>query len=234
MSSNNLQVVSTSGPTGQATTNVSPSVFMYPDTTLQTFSGTQSMIMSTGITKISAALVKAQRNTTTALKDAKNPYFKSSYADLNSVIDAVQPALNDQGIAILQPIVQANGKNYVRTLLMHESGEYLGSDNEIVTKPNGTAQDLGSGISYARRYGLQSLLSVKTAEDDDGNRASAKTVTKPVPQETAVQSTGVQEVNGAVPPTAPPTEATKPPSSFNKRAKEAPAPKASPESNGWD
>lgn len=120
---------------------------------------------------IAAALVKAQMEMGNAKKEAENPFFKKKYADLNSIREACIPALNKHGIAVLQPIVHVDGKNFVKTLLLHDSGEMIEGLTEIIyAKPN-DAQAQGSGISYARRYGLQSLCNVG-AEDDDGNHAS--------------------------------------------------------------
>jgi len=120
---------------------------------------------------IAAALVKAQMEMDTATKGAKNPFFKSSYADLNAIREACIPALNKNGIAVLQPIVHIDGKNFVKTLLIHESGEQLEGITEIIYSKVNDAQAQGSGITYARRYGLQSLCNVG-AEDDDGAKAS--------------------------------------------------------------
>lgn len=136
------------------------------------------MLKSESITKVSAALLKAQSVMTAALKDSKNPFFKSSYADLNSVLDASRPALNENGISVVQSTSSRMNEQGVRiqvleTILLHESGEYIGSETDIVVKPNGNAQDYGSAISYARRYGLQALVALK-GEDDDGNKASGK------------------------------------------------------------
>ena len=116
------------------------------------------------LTKIAPALVKAQSEMSNAVKDAKNPFFKSSYADLHSVREACIPALNKNGITVLQPTVYENGKPFVQTLLLHESGEYISSLTEIKSH--------GSGVTYARRYGLQSMCNIGS-EDDDGNAASA-------------------------------------------------------------
>ncbi len=127
------------------------------------------MFKSDSINKISAALLKAQKEMGLALKDSKNPFFKSKYADLNSIREAVTPALHANGITLLQPV---NGDN-VETLLLHESGEYLGSVIKIVSKEEHNAQAYGSAISYARRYGLSSMLSVGT-EDDDGETAMVR------------------------------------------------------------
>lgn len=121
---------------------------------------------------IAAALVKAQMEMDTATKGAKNPFFKSAYADLNSIREACMPALNKHGIVVLQPTVHIDGKNFVKTVLLHESGETIEGLTEIIYSKVNDAQAQGSGITYARRYGLQSLCNVG-AEDDDGNKASA-------------------------------------------------------------
>ena len=127
---------------------------------------------------IAKALVLAQSEMSNPIKQASNPFFKSKYSDLNAVREAILPILNKHNISVLQPICQIEGKNYVKTLLLHESGETLESNTEIIFNKLNDAQAQGSGISYARRYGLQSFLCVG-ADDDDGNKASAVS-TKPV------------------------------------------------------
>ena len=126
--------------------------------------------METNIKQISTALVKAQSEMSNAKKGSSNPFFKSKYADLNSIREASIPVLNAHGISVLQPIVHIDGKNFVKTILLHESGESLDSHTEIVYSKSNDAQAQGSGISYARRYGLQSFLCIG-ADDDDGNTA---------------------------------------------------------------
>jgi hypothetical protein len=126
---------------------------------------------------ISKALLEAQKEMGNAIKDSSNPFFKSKYADLNSIREACMPVLNKHGIVVLQPIVHIEGKNFVKTVLLHESGEQLDSLIEIIySKPN-DAQAQGSGITYARRYGLQSFVNVG-ADDDDGNKASTSAPVK--------------------------------------------------------
>jgi hypothetical protein len=125
------------------------------------------MKTSAEITKITADFLKAQKKITVAVKNATNPYFKSKYADLTSVIDACKKELNDNNIVVLQPI---NGME-VETILVHTSGEWFSSSTPIVSKVQNDPQALGSAISYARRYGLQSLVLIP-AEDDDGNLAT--------------------------------------------------------------
>jgi hypothetical protein len=130
-------------------------------------------LMSENISNISAALLKAQRVMGNATKDSKNPFFKSKYADLNAVREAVLPPLNENGISVIQPTIFHEGKKFVQTMFLHESGEYISGLTEILASKETDAQAQGSGISYARRYGLQSLANIG-AEDDDGQAAVGK------------------------------------------------------------
>lgn len=139
------------------------------------------MKKSETITKIASALNKAQGEMSNAIKDANNPFFKSKYADLNAIREACMPALNKNGITLLQPTVNIDGRNYVETILLHDSGEWLSSETEILFSKQNDAQAQGSGITYARRYGMQSFVNIG-ADDDDGNGAS-KPVAEVKPKE---------------------------------------------------
>ena len=84
------------------------------------------MKTSESLSKIIAALLAAQKQITFASKDAKNPAFRSTYADLPAVIDAIKPALNEQGIAFVQTLSPSEpGFLAITTRLMHESGEWV-------------------------------------------------------------------------------------------------------------
>jgi hypothetical protein len=120
--------------------------------------------------EIATALVKAQLEMVAPKKGSVNPFFKNKYADLNDVLSAVVPALNNNGIVLLQPLVNIDSKNYVKTVLMHESGETFESLAEIFCNKQNDAQAYGSGISYARRYSLSSICGIGSA-DDDGQKA---------------------------------------------------------------
>jgi len=136
------------------------------------------MKTSESIIKVAAAFLAAQKEMGNAKKDSSNPFFKSKYADLNAVREAVIPALNQHGISVIQPHVINEGRNYVETILLHESGEFISGLTEIVFADKGNAQAQGSGITYARRYGLQSICNIG-AEDDDGNEAAKNPTEKP-------------------------------------------------------
>lgn len=145
------------------------------------------MQTSQSITKIASAFLKAQAEMGAAKKGESNPFFRSKYADLSSVLEACKNCLNDNGISILQPHVTdintINGElvHYVETVLVHESGEFFSSRTKIEVSKKNDPQALGSAITYARRYGLMSMVSLP-AEDDDGEGAMgrfSKTENKP-------------------------------------------------------
>jgi hypothetical protein len=132
------------------------------------------MKTSESIKNIAVALLASQKLMGGAKKGASNPYFKSKYADLGSVLEACKELLNEAGVAILQPHSNRDGKNFVETILLHAaSGEWISSETEVVCSKQNDPQALGSAITYARRYGLQSLLSMP-AEDDDGEGAMSR------------------------------------------------------------
>ena len=145
---------------------------------------------------ISKALLEAQREMGNALKDSKIPFFKSSYADLNSIREACLPSLNKHGIVVLQPTAFIDGKNFIKTILLHESGESMESLTEIVYSKQNDAQSQGSGITYARRYGLQSFVNVG-AEDDDGNKSSQLKKEETPKQKVPLLATKIDDVNKA-------------------------------------
>lgn len=127
---------------------------------------------------IAVALATAQMQMGKALKSASNPHFKSKYADLASVADACLPALNANGIAVIQPTYDDEHGRFVKTILIHgASGETLECRVPLIVGKN-DMQGYGSAVTYARRYGLMSMTGI-APEDDDGNAAS-KSAPKPV------------------------------------------------------
>jgi hypothetical protein len=113
-------------------------------------------------------LAEVKREVGKVSKNSKNPHFKNTYADLNALIDAVEPILLEKGLLMLQPI--AEGK--VCTVIFDVETE-LSIESSIMLPVLSDPQKLGSAITYFRRYTLQSLLSLQ-AEDDDANKASRK------------------------------------------------------------
>jgi hypothetical protein len=128
------------------------------------------MNTSDTINEIAGALAKAQGAMKPAVKDANNPHFKSKYADLGAVIDAVKPALIKNKLFFTQhPQPSPDGVS-VETFLHHASGESLSLGTLFVPANKKDAQGFGSALTYARRYALMTAFGVP-AEDDDGNAA---------------------------------------------------------------
>jgi len=130
------------------------------------------MEKSESITKLIVALLIVQKEIEPVKKEAENPFFKSKYADLPSLMGACKSILNKNKIVVLQPITG----DFVETILIHESGEWVSGKTKIIVKSANDPQAQGSAISYARRYGLQSILFM-SAEDDDAETAMGRTTT---------------------------------------------------------
>lgn len=130
------------------------------------------LVMSTTVGKLAAAIASAQAEMSPAKKNATNPHFRSTYADLASLHDASRAALGKHGLAVVQlPGRRDDGTTTVTTLIMHASGEFVG-DEAGVKLATETAQAAGSVVSYLRRYGYAAVLGL-SAEDDDGADASS-------------------------------------------------------------
>ena len=127
---------------------------------------------SENITDLAKALLCVQRTVQPATKDAENPFTKSWYASLNSVMDACRDALIENGIWLCQypvPVEQPNTIGLVTKLTHAESGQWQ-SSLAVVPLPKADPQGMGSAITYARRYALTAMLGMVT-EDDDGEGA---------------------------------------------------------------
>lgn len=141
------------------------------------------MICSSSITKISTALLQAQREIGAAKKGSTNPFFKMKYSDLGSVMEACKDAFNNHGISVIQPICLEEGINVVKTILVHESGEFIESTMKVSCKNPDNPQEMGSAISYAKRYALMALAFIPS-EDDDGESATKPLRTVVAPKNT--------------------------------------------------
>lgn len=135
------------------------------------------MKQSESIAKLAAALVKAQAEVENATKNANNPHLNTKYADLGEVLRVVKPVLSAHGLAVLQMPGMEGDAVTLETVLVHESGEWLsgvsgaplpvGRVNRKGEPVPVGAQDVGSAITYLRRYALAALAAI-TQEDDDG------------------------------------------------------------------
>lgn len=141
------------------------------------------MRMSDEISQLATALAIAQGQIEDAVKDTKNDFYKSKYADLSSVRAAVRQPFADNGLSVAQFPRTVAGGIEVETVLLHNSGEFM---SEVLFMPvKHEPHPIGSGISYARRYALMSIANL-AADDDDGNAAQvAKPAAEPDPKAVA-------------------------------------------------
>lgn len=149
------------------------------------------MKTSESIASLAAALAKAQSVIEGAIKDKANPAFRSRYADLAAVWDAIREPLTANGLSLIQmPDTGDLGEPVLVTRLLHASGEWLEGTyalNPVKTDPQG----YGSAITYARRYAAMAVCGV-APEDDDGNAASGRSdKAAPVAQKAAPAATAI-------------------------------------------
>lgn len=130
------------------------------------------ILRSEQIDLISKALVKAQAKIKHAVKDSVNPHFKSRYSDLASVMEAIREPFAENGLALLQPLSNDGDSVKCTTLILHESGQFIGSEMSMRPVRN-DPQGMGSCATYLRRY-MAAAAAAVASDDDDGNAASGK------------------------------------------------------------
>lgn len=137
------------------------------------------MNKSESIGALAAALSAVQAELKIAKKDKINPFFKSKYADLQTVWEVARPLLAKHGLAVLQ-LPGGDGTHVVlTTMLVHSSGEWIADDGLAMTPAKTDPQGIASCVTYARRYGFQAVIGVVADEDDDGEAASRKPTPAP-------------------------------------------------------
>jgi hypothetical protein len=157
---------------------------------------------SESITKLAAALSKAQAEMPPAPMNSVNPFLKNRFADLGAVITTSRPVLAKHGLSIAQFPVSENGSVGVTSILTHESGEWL---EETVVLPlneergKSAAQVAGSVVTYLRRYSWSSIIGMYADEDTDGNQPhsdmKSESIQREKEEQTAKKETPKKAVN---------------------------------------
>lgn len=140
------------------------------------------------IRELAQALIKVQEQLQPATKDANNPFTKSKYATLNSIMDSCRDALLSNGIWLCQyPVPTEPGYLGLVTKLTHaESGQWQ-SSLAVVPLPKADPQGVGISMTYIRRYALSAMLGIVTEEDTDGEFTLDK-LNRPQKQKNAVNA----------------------------------------------
>lgn len=132
------------------------------------------MTHSDSLDQLATALASAQADIKGAAKTSQNPYFKSSYADLASVWEAIRGPLTSHGLSIVQAPVVENGLVGVVTMLLHSSGQWMRFTSQAEVKDL-TAQSVGSAVTYLRRYAVSAMAGTYgDVIDDDGEAAQGR------------------------------------------------------------
>lgn len=126
------------------------------------------MQQSNTIAELAKALVVFHVKVDTIKKDAKNPFFKSTYASLPNILEGINEPLIESGLSVAQ---FPTGENGLTSILLHESGEFISAEYQMRPVKD-DPQGRGSCITYQRRYALASILGLNIDEDDDGNTAT--------------------------------------------------------------
>lgn len=126
--------------------------------------------------QLAKALSAAQAEFGTVPQSGKNPFHKSTYSTIEDYVNAAKPVLAKHGLSISQAPNLLETQFVLTTILMHESGEHIVSNQPIFSAKQ-DAQSMGSAITYARRYAYGAVLGMASGDfDDDGNAATAKPV----------------------------------------------------------
>ena len=129
------------------------------------------MKKSESIVNLAKALLLFHTKMGKIAKDAKNPFFKSSYATLSTILENIQDPLLESGLTFTQ--FPTENSSLTSVLIHAESGEFMEGSYSLTPVKN-DPQSIGSAITYARRYALGAILGLNIDIDDDGNRASFK------------------------------------------------------------
>lgn len=132
-------------------------------------------MQSTSIAKLAGALSKAQSVMKPVSRNAENPFFKSTYADLSACIKHAAPILSANGLAVIQTGKDSpEGTLSIVTTLVHESGEWI--DGALTAKlAKNDPQGLGGAATYLRRYGYCAMIGLTQDDDDDDGNSHAQT-----------------------------------------------------------
>jgi hypothetical protein len=166
---------------------------------MQTQEITADFYQSQTITDLIQSMVKFQIafQNASLKKDAKNEHLRNSYVSLDNLLHVIRPILSENNLVIVQSLAG----DYLRTVIYHVSGQYIGSKMPFNpmsgNKGTNALQELGGGITYAKRYSLSALLQISVDVDNDGQDSKLKSEQlKKAPAKKKVES--IEQLNKIV------------------------------------
>lgn len=140
----------------------------------------QNIETSAQVDKIAEAMAKANLTIENPAKDAANPHFKSNYADLAAGLKAIRKPLAEVGVVPLQVTrMKADGTFVLYTRFVHSSGQWIETEWPLGKAAGQTPQQMGSNLTYGRRYSLFGLAGIAGEDDDDDGHAASQTAQRP-------------------------------------------------------
>lgn len=145
------------------------------------------------LTKLLPSLINFHKKLDSIEKSSANPFFKSSYSSIDTILEHIKPILADEGLCLYQAIIDGDEGNLcIKTILFHESGEFLETDSVPFPVDKRNIQSTMSSISYIRRYTINAICNLAFKDEDkDGNDIEG---TKPHEAATSTQETPTQSI----------------------------------------
>jgi len=153
------------------------------------------MQKSESIKELTGALNAFQASMPEIKKNATNPFYKNKYADLAAIWEAIREPLTAQGLSVSQVTESDGDRNYIETILMHLTGQWISGSYHLTPAKINDPQAMGSAMTYARRYTLSAMLGIVADDDDDGQGATKgepkKAASKPMPKAVVIDPKAV-------------------------------------------
>jgi len=130
-------------------------------------------LQSEKIGSLAKALNEFQTKVKPAIKDSDNPFFKSKYAKFENIVEVITDALPETGLSHVQTTVWSDNKQFLRTVLMHDSGEWI-CGYYVINPVKDDPQGYGSAMTYAKRQALAAIYGIVAEEDDDGEASMGR------------------------------------------------------------
>jgi len=154
------------------------------------------MNRSDSIKEIATALSAMQGELQNPIKNSRNPHFGNRYADLTEILNTIRPVFARHGLSFIQNPYCDGDRTCVETVLMHSSGEMISGVISCKSSKDGSAQGIGSDITYLKRYSISSLAGLSAEDDLDGEVMPAKPVIKYVPKVASKFRFPPEEIDG--------------------------------------
>jgi len=127
------------------------------------------MNQSEQVNELFTAMAKAQAEIKNPAKNMKNTFFKTEYADLTAVLNAIRPVASSHGLSFIQSVDMIDDRVTVQSQISHNSGQWIRCSAMVPLTPGAknVPQDIGIISTYIRRYQAQAMWGINAEDDND-------------------------------------------------------------------